>query len=81
MGASNLDETMSKEGYVPAYRVSNAVGVALTTVHRWIDDGTLRGRKLKLGKKRTRWFVLLSDAIKKLGGQSPTIKKQLQALS
>jgi predicted site-specific integrase-resolvase len=37
---------MAEQGYVPAVEASEAAGVELSTLHRWIQKGDLLGSKV-----------------------------------
>lgn len=49
--------TMRSQGYVPAAEAAERLGVAVNTIYRWMDEGTLVGI---LQGKRFRWVSVTS---------------------
>jgi predicted site-specific integrase-resolvase len=79
MAATNMDKVLLKDGYVPAVQVAEILNVSLSTMHHWIATKRVRGKVIRPAK-RARHYVLASDALKKYGDISPSVKKQLQRL-
>lgn len=79
MAGTNLDETLLRDGYVPAVQIAEILGVSLSSVHHWIETKAIRGKSLKI-TKRYRWYVHAGAALDKYGSLSASIRKQLTRL-
>lgn len=61
-GRTDQVATMIRNGYLPAVDVANKMGVSLTTVGRWADQGSVEAETV--GHRR---FVKVSSLIEYIG--------------
>jgi hypothetical protein len=52
MRTGKQTEKLKQEGWIGAADISRLTGWALPTIHRWIGDGKIPGRRIGIG-----WFV------------------------
>lgn len=46
MRPAKIDKRMAEEGFIPAQRAADIVGVHLTTIYRAAEDGVIKGRRM-----------------------------------
>lgn len=61
---SKQDEMMRRDGLVTAVEVSEATGLALSAVHRGIDEKRIPGKKVKVSAKYSHWYVDIKAFVK-----------------
>ncbi len=55
-------EMMEANGWIPASQAADAVGVNVTTIYRWIEEGKVEGTK-----PSNRWYVKVASLAAKVG--------------
>lgn len=79
---SKQDEMMRRDGFVTAVEVSEATGLALSAIHRGIDEGRIPGKTVRVSEKYSHRYVDLAKFIK--GGNyaaSSTVEANLSRLT
>ncbi len=78
---SKADQMMRQDGYVTAVEVSEATGMALSAVHRGIDEGRVPGKTVKVSDKYGHRYVDVAAFVKQgKYADAPTIKVNLAKL-
>lgn len=78
---SKQDEMLRRDGYVTAVEVSEATGLALSAIHRGIDEGRIPGKTVRVSEKYAHRYVDVVAFVKAGNyADAPTIAENLTKL-